>query len=70
MTSEVPVLEKRDPNNTDAATLLHYLVIEAAVGLPNSSWSVVGRVHHRSGIFGLLSHSGSNVLAIGLRYRF
>jgi hypothetical protein len=70
VTSEVPVLEKRDPNNSDAATLLHYLLIEAAVGLPNSPWSLVGRVHHRSGIFGLFSHSGSNVLEVGIRYRF
>jgi hypothetical protein len=70
VTSEVPVLEKRDPDNTDAATLLHYLLIEAAVGLPNSPWSLVARVHHRSGIFGVFSHSGSNVLAVGIRYRF
>ena len=70
VTSEVPVLEKNDPTNSNAATLLHYLVIEAAVGLPNSNWSLVARVHHRSGIFGLFSHSGSNVLALGLRYRF
>ena len=51
-------------------SVLHYLLIEAAVGLPNSNWSLVARVHHRSGIFGLFSHSGSNVLALGLRYRF
>ncbi|MGH7384676.1 MAG: hypothetical protein ACREKG_05800, partial [Candidatus Rokuibacteriota bacterium] len=70
VTSEVPVLEKRDPDNRRAATLLHYLLIEAAVGLPKSSWSIVGRVHHRSGIFGLFSHSGSNVLSAGIRYRF
>jgi opacity protein-like surface antigen len=70
VTSEVPVLEKRDPENSQAATLLHYLLLEAAVGLPSSSWSLVARVHHRSGIFGLFSHSGSNVLALGLRYRF
>ena len=70
MASEVPVLEKRDPENREAAALLHYLLIEAAVGLPNSNWSLVARVHHRSGIFGLFSHSGSNVLALGLRYRF
>lgn len=70
VTSEVPVLEKRDPDNSQAATLLHYLLIEAAVGLPNSNWSLVARIHHRSGIFGLFSHSGSNVLALGLRYRF
>jgi hypothetical protein len=70
VTSEVPVLEERDPDNSQAATLLHYLLIEAAVGLPSSNWSLVARIHHRSGIFGLFSHSGSNVLALGLRYRF
>ena len=70
VTSEVPVLEKRDPNNSHAATLLHYMLFEAAVGLPNSNWSIVARVHHRSGIFGLFSHSGSNLLSAGLRYRF
>ena len=70
VTSEVPVLEKSDPRSSQAATLLHYLLLEAAVGLPNSDWSLVGRIHHRSGIFGLFSHSGSNVLEIGVRYRF
>lgn len=70
VSSEVPVLEKRDPDNSDAGTLLHYLLIEAAFGLPGSPWSVVARVHHRSGIFGIFSHSGSNVLELGLRYRF
>jgi len=30
----------------------------------------VARVHHRSGIFGLFSHSGSNLFEVGLRYRF
>lgn len=70
VTSEVPVLEKSDPRSSEAATLLHYLLLEAAVGLPNSDWSLVGRMHHRSGIFGLFSHSGSNVLEIGVRYRF
>lgn len=70
VTTEVPVLEKRDPDNSQAATLLHYLLLEAAVGLPNSRWSLVGRLHHRSGIFGLFSHSSSNVLSVGIRYRF
>jgi hypothetical protein len=70
LATEVPVLERRDPDNSDAAALLHYLMLEAAVGLPGSRWSVVARVHHRSGIFGLFSHSGSNLLAVGVRYRF
>lgn len=70
VTSKVPVLEKRDAESSEAATLLHYLLLEAAVGLPNSPWSLVSRIHHRSGIFGLFSHTGSNVLEIGVRYRF
>jgi hypothetical protein len=70
VTSEVPELEKRDPRSSEAATLLHYLLLEATVGLPNSDWGLVGRIHHRSGIFGLFSHSGSNLLEIGVRYRF
>jgi hypothetical protein len=70
VTTEVPVLEKRDPNNSDAGTLLHYLLFEVTFGPPSSPWSVVTRIHHRSGIFGLFSHSGSNVLSAGVRYRF
>jgi len=70
LATEVPVLERQDPDNSDAAALLHYLVLEAAAGLPGSPWSLVARVHHRSGIFGLFSHSGSNLLELGVRYRF
>jgi hypothetical protein len=68
--TEVPVLEKRDPNNSDAEALLHYLLLEVTFAVPNSPWSVVARLHHRSGIFGLFSHSGSNVLEAGVRYHF
>jgi hypothetical protein len=70
VTTEVPVLEKRDPENSHAGTLLHYLLLEATFGPPGSPWSVVTRIHHRSGIFGLFSHSGSNVISAGIRYRF
>jgi len=31
---------------------------------------MVARLHHRSGVFGLLSHSGSNLVEFGVRYRF
>ncbi len=68
--SEVPVLEKRDPDNRDAAALLNYVLLEAEVGPPGSRWRLVGRIHHRSGVFGVFSHSGSNVIAVGVRYRF
>jgi hypothetical protein len=46
------------------------LSMEAAFRLPGSPWSMVARLHHRSGIFGLFSHSGSNLVELGLRYRF
>lgn len=68
--TEVPVLERRDPDSSEASALLHYLMVEAAFGLPGSPWSVVARLHHRSGVFGLFSHSGSNLVEFGLRYRF
>jgi len=34
-------------------------------------WSLVTRVHHRSGVYGLIapSHVGSNFLALGIRYK-
>jgi hypothetical protein len=70
LATEVPELDRRDPLNRDATALLHYLLLEATFALPGSRWSVVTRIHHRSGVFGLFSHSGSNVLAAGLRYRF
>jgi hypothetical protein len=38
--------------------------------IPESLWSLVTRIHHRSGAWGLFGHSGSNVLAAGIRYRF
>jgi hypothetical protein len=68
--TEVPELERSDPSNSDAAALLHYVLFEASFALPESRWSFVIRIHHRSGVWGLFSHSGSNVLAAGLRYRF
>ena len=70
MATEVPELERRDPTNSDATALLHYVLIEATFALPDSRWSLVARIHHRSGVWGLFSHSGSNVLAAGIRYRF
>lgn len=37
-----------------------------------SNWAFVGRVHHRSGIYGLIAPRkvGSNFLTLGVRYRF
>jgi len=53
------------------ATFLNYLAFEVE-GLVTPQWSVVGRIHHRSGAYGTYSgvSEGSNAYLLGLRYRF
>jgi hypothetical protein len=68
--SEVPALEKADSSNDTTNQWLNYLLLELTAGIPDSHWSLVTRIHHRSGVFGLFGHSGSNVLEAGIRYRF
>ena len=53
------------------ATFLNYLAFEVE-GLVSPQWSVVGRIHHRSGAYGVYSgvSEGSNAYLLGLRYRF
>ena len=53
------------------ATFLNYLAFEVE-GLVTPEWSVVGRIHHRSGAYGTYSgvSEGSNGYLLGLRYRF
>jgi hypothetical protein len=38
----------------------------------SARWAVETRIHHRSGVYGLVAprHVGSNFFAVGLRYRF
>ena len=50
---------------------LNYLAFEVE-GLVSPQWSVVGRIHHRSGAFGTYAgvSEGSNAYLLGLRYRF
>ena len=68
--TEIPALEKADPTNSANRQLLNYILIEVTFAIPESPWSLVTRIHHRSGVFGLFGHSGSNVLEAGIRYRF
>ncbi|MEB3264110.1 MAG: DUF3769 domain-containing protein [Synechococcus sp.] len=53
------------------AQFLNYLAFEAEA-LVSPQWSVVGRIHHRSGAYGTYSgvKEGSNAYLIGFRYRF
>lgn len=70
--SSIPVIEEEQHPN-DTSHLLNYIVFEIAFTLPQyRSWTVVTRIHHRSGVFGSFNgaHGGSNFFATGLRYHF
>lgn len=69
--SSVPAIEKRQ--NTNTKRLLNYLMFEATFAPPsNPQFQVLGRIHHRSGAYGLYhaGNSGSNDIGIGVRYLF
>ncbi len=53
------------------STFLNYLAFEVE-GLVTPQWSVVGRIHHRSGAYGTYNgvSEGSNAYLVGMRYRF
>jgi hypothetical protein len=69
LASRVPRLERL--NNATSSTALIYWMIEIEAGPPDSDWSTVWRVHHRSTGYGLAGEDGgSNALAVGLRRRF
>lgn len=53
--------------------LLHYLAPEITFSLPDRrDWELVFRLHHRSGIYGILgcSSCGTNVVSVGVRKHF
>lgn len=59
--------------NDRTARLLGYLMFELGVVVPQQpQWTLLARVHHRSGAFGLFDgvSGGSNVVGVGLRYSF
>jgi hypothetical protein len=69
--TDVPEVEEE--NHDKSARLLDYLMFELTFALPrHAQWSLVTRVHHRSGAWGLFDgvHGASNALAFGLRYHF
>lgn len=68
-----PPLEILDSDNNKSSQWLYYLLVELAFGLPTQcEWDLFVRVHHRSGIFGLINDvdSGSNFIGCGIRYKF
>jgi hypothetical protein len=67
--SETPRLEVR--NQGDSSATMVYWMIEVEMARPDSQWSFVGRLHHRSPAYGTFGEDGgSNALALGLRRRF
>jgi hypothetical protein len=69
--SEIPEIEER--NHEDTARLLGYMVFEAAFSDPRlPQWSLVARLHHRSGVFGIFHdvRGASNGLGVGIKFRF
>ncbi len=70
--SSIPVIEEEQHPN-DSSRLLNYIVFEVAFTLPRyRNWTLVTRIHHRSGVFGIFdgANGGSNFFAAGLRYHF
>jgi hypothetical protein len=71
--TRVPPLEVASPTNEGAARLLNYILIELTFAPPaETDWSLVFRIHHRSGVYGLFGDvdGGSNVIAGGIKWRF
>jgi len=71
LATETPEIEALRHEKTSA--FLNYLLIEVSIGLPDlPRWSLVWRIHHRSGVFGLFHgvHGASNAMGAGVSYHF
>ncbi|HRK19268.1 MAG TPA: hypothetical protein PK970_09955 [Hyphomicrobiaceae bacterium] len=70
--SRLPRSERDEPGEP-TSRLLHYFSPEITFALPDKpEHELVMRIHHRSGIFGLMNgvHGGSDAFVMGYRYRF
>ena len=71
--TETPKVEEELRGDGQTAQLLVYLMLELELALPDSQhWSLVSRIHHRSGAFGLFSGvtGASNAWGLGIKYGF
>jgi len=69
--TKIPEIEAREHKNT--SRFLNYMMYELAFALPDvPRWHLFIRIHHRSGIFGLINdvHGASNASCLGIRYNF
>ena len=72
--TDVPSIEKKpsEPNG-DYSKVQHYLAVEATFALPkHKDWQLVYRLHHRSGVFGVMQSDnvGNTAVQIGIRHYF
>ncbi|MFH2065133.1 MAG: hypothetical protein ABIK15_08040 [Pseudomonadota bacterium] len=70
-----PALYENSPNDEpyETSRLLNYLMFDLTFALPDyPQYQVFCRLHHRSGVFGLMNEHtvGSNYLTGGFRYQF
>ena len=71
--TEIPEVEEERRGDGQTDQLLAYLMLELELAMPASRhWSLVSRIHHRSGAFGLFNGvtGASNAWGIGIKYRF
>jgi hypothetical protein len=67
----VPALEAAGKPGDNATRTLFYMALEfEARPAFTDRWSIFGRIHHRSGVFGTFSgvHGGSDHIGLGLRW--
>jgi hypothetical protein len=67
--TEVSAIEEE--RDDDAQRLLGALAFELTFGMPRfPRWDMLVRIHHRSGMGGVIGEGESNYLCLGLKYRF
>lgn len=70
--TKITPTEKRKDDDNQGSKLLNMFSPEIEIGVPDTDWSGFFRLHHRSGIFGLVDgvSGGSTYMTFGLRHRF
>ncbi len=71
--TKITPTERRKDDDNQGSKVLNMFNPEIEIGLPGApEWSGFFRLHHRSGIFGLIDGvtGGSTYLVFGLRHRF
>lgn len=70
--TEITPTEKRKDDDNQGSKLLNMFSPEIEIGVPETDWSGFFRLHHRSGIFGLVDgvSGGSTYMTFGIRHRF